>query len=193
MEPEERRLAHEASTDFVVVPETASVADALALGAAWAVITDAESCPARLVAAAELARLPGEQPLAAVRGRPVLILPAELPVGYVTRTEQYARSAGDLLDIGGIVVYGASPAEPAGVWAGPSFRDYMVELALESPVTRSFGSMLPGRISIPLVERACAFAEAAVVCGSSRKFEQLPDNMPSCDNPRHLAAHRFTW
>ena len=48
MEPEERRLADEASTDFVVVPETASVDDALAPGAAWAVITDAESRPARL-------------------------------------------------------------------------------------------------------------------------------------------------
>ena len=127
-----------------------------------------------------------------MRSRPVLVLPAGLPVGYVTRTAQYARSAG-LLDIGGIVVYGESPAKPAGVWAGPSFRDFMVELALESPATRSFDPTLPGRISIPPVSRSCAFAEATVVCGSPRKFEQLPDNMPSCDNPRHLTAHRFTW
>jgi hypothetical protein len=193
MEPEERRLGHEASTDFVVVPETASVADARAAGAAWAVITDAGSRPARLVSAAELARLPGEYPVGGARARPVLVLPAGLPVSYVTRTAQFARGQGGLLNIGGIVVYDESPAKPAGVWAGPSFQDFMLPLALEFPSARTFDPTLPGRISIPPVERACAFTEAAVVCGSSRKFDQLPDDMPACDNPRRLTAHLFTW
>jgi hypothetical protein len=79
------------------------------------------------------------------------------------------------------------------VWAGPSFQDFVADLALESSPTRSFDSALPGRINIPLVQRACAYAEAAVVCGWSRKFDQLPDDMPPCDNPRHLTAHLFTW
>jgi hypothetical protein len=193
MEPEERRLADVASADIITVPDTASVADAraaaAAAGAAWIVITDAESRPVRVLPTAELTQVPAARPIATAAAGLVFVLPSRLPVDLLGRTGQVRRNAADLLNIRGIVIYDEHPAKPVGVWAGPSLNHY---LFLLSP-SRTYDPTLPGIINIPPIQRTCEFTEAALTCGFLRKFDELPDDMPLCDNPKHLTAHSFTW
>ena len=191
MKPEEQRLADLASVDIVTVPETASVADARAAagGAEWIVLTDAESRPVRVLATAELEDVPTVRPIASIEAGPVFVLPSRLPVDLVGRTSQARRNAGGLLNIRGIVIYDEHPTRPVGVWAGPSLHRY---LFLLSP-SRTYDPTLPGHRSIPPIQHTCAFAEAALICEFLREFDELPDDMPRCDNPKHMTAHTFTW
>jgi hypothetical protein len=191
MKPEAQRLADVASVDIVTVPETASAADArtAAAGAEWTVITDAESRPVRLLATAELEHVPAARPIASVEAGPVFVLPSRLPIDLVGRTSQVKRNAGSLLKIRGIVIYDEHPTRPVGVWAGPSLSHYLFQL---SP-SRTYDPTLPGPINIPPIQHTCAFAEAALICGFFLEFDELPDDMPPCGNPKHMTAHTFTW
>lgn len=191
MKPEERRLVDVASVAIVTVPETASVGDAraAAVGAEWVVLTDAESRPVRVLTAAELDHAPTGRSIAGVEAGPVFVLPSRLPVDLLGRTSQVRRNMGALLNIRGIVIYDEHPTRPVGVWAGPSLGH---TLFLLSP-SRTYHPTLPGTINIPPIQHTCAFAEATLICGFLRGFDELPDDMPPCDNPKHMTAHSFTW
>jgi hypothetical protein len=191
MKPEAQRLSDVASADIVTVPETASVADAraAAVGAEWTVITDAESRPVRVLATAELEDVPTARQMASVKAGPVFVLPSRLPIDLVGRTSQVRRNAGELLEISGIVIYDEHPTRPVGVWAGPSLSHYLLRLT----PSRAYDPTLPGHRDIPSIQHTCAFAEAALICAFFREFDELPDDMPPCDNPKHMTSHTFTW
>lgn len=191
MRPKAQRLADMVSTDIVTVPETASVADvrAVASGAKWTVITDAESRPVRMLATAELEHVPAVRSITSVEAGLVFVMPSRLPIDYVGRTSQVRRNVGGLLEIQGIVTYDEHATSPIGVWAGPSLGHYLSLLT----ASHASGSWLPGNVDIDLTEHECAFTEVALICEFYLEFEELPDDMPPCDNPKHMTAHTFTW
>jgi hypothetical protein len=193
MEPE-TRLADVACADFVAVPATASVAEArsLAAGSRWIVLADASARPTGLLAAAELEPLPPGLPMANVGAGAVLVLPSWLPVDQLLRASEVRRSAKRLPEVRGIVAYDENPARLAGVWAGQDFGPFQSVLSTSRGIF-SFDSSLAGHPDIPPVQHACAFAQASSVCGFRRDWDELPDDMPPCDNPRHLTAHSFVW
>jgi hypothetical protein len=90
-----------------------------------------------------------------------------------------------------IIAYDEDPARPTGVWAGRDFT--AVRSVLAANRLFRFDSALPGRPAIPPVRHPCAFAESAAICEFIGEFEELPDRLPPCDNPKHLMAHAFTW
>jgi hypothetical protein len=151
---------------------------------------DAGSRPVRVLAAAELEHVPTGRPIASVEAGPVFILPSRLPVDLLRRTSQVRRNADRLLNISGIVIYNEHPTRPVGVWADSSLGDY---LFLLSPTRSSYDPTLPGSINIPPIQHTCAFAETALICGFLREFDELPDDMPPCDNPKRMTAHSFSW
>ncbi len=191
MTPEEQRLIDVASQNIVSVPDTATVSEAraAAVGAEWVIITDAASRPVRVLATAELEHAHATRAITSVEAGPVFVLPSRLPVDFVQRTSQVKRNAGELLRIRGIVIYDEHPTRPIGVWAGPSLSRYLFRL---SP-SRTYDPTLPGPINIPPIQHACAFAEADLTCEFLQEFDELPDDMPPCENPRHMTAHNFTW
>jgi len=190
----ETRLADVASADFVTVPATASVAEARsrAAGARWIVLTDASARPAALLAAAELGPLPPGLPVADAGAGAVLALPGWLPVDQLLRASEVRRSAQRLTEVRGIVAYDEDPARLAGVWAGPDFSPFRSVLSTSRSIF-SFDSALPGHLDIPPVQHACAFSQATAVCGFLLDWDELPDDLPPCGNPRHLTAHSFVW
>ena len=80
----------------------------------------------------------------------------------------------------------------AGVWAGQDFSLFQSVLSTSRGIF-SFDSALPGHRDIPKVQHACAFRQAAAVCGFLLDWDELPDDLPPCENPRQLTAHSFTW
>jgi len=192
MEPDSL-LADVASADFVTVPTAATVAEArsAAAGKQWIVLTDAAGLPVRVLSPASLTGLPPADPLAGLKAGAVLLLPEWLPVDQLARARSVRCSGQRLADVRAIVTYNDDPIRPAGVWAGRDFG--AVRSVLSADRLFPFNSALPGRPDIPPVRHACAFAEAAAVCGCSQDFDELPDSLPECDNPKHLTAHAFTW
>lgn len=192
-----QRVEERATVDFVALAgaTTAGSAAREAGGARYVVITGASGLPVGLVRTERLLGVASELFLSEVARMhpPVVLVPAELPVGAAAQTPLVDRLPSGLP---GVVI--VSGDRPVGVWE----REDVDVVALEfGGATRGGGGggglpsdwLLWGTIGIPKHARECGFAEDGRLCGDERTFPEKPDEMPECRNPRGLTPHRFVW
>lgn len=189
-----QRVEERATVDFVALAgaTTARTAAREAGGARYVVITGASGLPVGLVRTERLLGVASELFLSQVARMhpPVVLVPAEFPVGAAARTPLVDRLPSGLP---GVVI--VSGDRPVGVWE----RDDVDVVTLEfGGDTRGGGGLpsdwvLPGTIGIPKQARECGFTEDGRSCGDERTFPEKPDEMPECRNPRGLTQHRFVW
>jgi hypothetical protein len=93
-----------------------------------------------------------------------------------------------MTEILGMVVVTDDGSRPFGVWSGPEFNRYLI-----ASVRGSIDTKLGGTVGIDNLTQRCRYTEDVKACTSTEEFAEMPDEMPSCDNPDHLEAHKFVW
>jgi hypothetical protein len=190
MDLELRRLDEVASASVASVSTRATVSDAATASAdvAWVVVTGTDQRPVGLVPAVDLKDADGAVEVGTLVSGPLVMQPGRRTVGEAIRDTRFTAHKGMMTEILGIVVVTDDGSQPLGVWSGPEFNQYLI-----TGVRGSIDTKLGGAVGIDNLTQRCRYTEGVRACTSTEEFAEMPDDMPSCANPDHLAAHKFVW
>jgi hypothetical protein len=181
------RVADKATGEVTQLPATMPVGAALAVlpADAWAVITAEDGVAVGLASAEDLRTQSASVSLGVVARAlsPLVVVAPGVAVVDAVRSRAFRA---------------LRPRQPVlvedregvhGVWAGAGLAEAIVAYGS----TRSPDAELHGRIGIAQIRRQCGYMLGTRPCPAARSFPEPPDELPECDNPGRLAAHRFVW
>jgi hypothetical protein len=193
-----KNLDQLASRDISVVSGGATVGEvaAGAADAAWLVVTGPDEQPLGLLSRARLARADDDrQQVIDLITRPVIVLPAHLPVAAALRSWTFHDLKNELADLDGVILVDHDDT-PVAALPGQDVDRYLPPAAARLALLTYVDTGLPGPITnIGRIVRLCRFVgqPARTKCAAVRSFSAKPATPPDCDNPHRLRPHAFKW